>query len=183
MNQFLEMPDGHKLVQSFLTFDQWIFMIILPVIIVFIITFFVGLERQNVGKAAGISAHVLVGISALMVAVMQRILFYNQIELGITDAEGQRVIAQVVTGIGFIGAGVIMKDSGGTIHGLTTAATIWFCAMLGLLLGSGFLYEGTFFGIIVVLFIIIRDFKRGLNPFKPTVEVREKYKQLKTNTQ
>ena len=89
-------------------------------------------------------------------------------ELSITDNafQGQRVIAQVITGIGFIGAGVIMKDKF-TVKGLTTAATIWTTAMIGLVLGSGYLILGTALGLIVCLFILIRDLNRGINPFKP----------------
>jgi putative Mg2+ transporter-C (MgtC) family protein len=168
MDFLVTIPEGADLIESFMTIEQWLFMVIIPTIIVFAVTFYVGLERQNVGKAAGISAHVLVGIGAMMIAIMQRIMLYNQMEMG-ANAEGQRVIAQVVSGIGFIGAGVIMKDGNHIIHGITTAATIWFSAMFGLLLGSGYLYEGIFFGVFVVLFITIRDLKRGFNPLKARV--------------
>ncbi len=169
MNYLVDIPEGYNLIASFLTWEQWLFMIIIPTTIVFSITFYVGMERQNVGKAAGISAHVLVGLSALMIAIMQRIMFFTQYGAGVTDPEGQRLIAQVVAGIGFVGAGVIMKDTNNIIHGITTAATIWFSAMLGLVLGSGFIWEGLFFGIFVVAFITLRDLKRGFNPLKPSI--------------
>lgn len=169
MNILAGLPEGGDLIQTFMSWDQWLFVVIIPLVITFGVTFYIGLERQNVGKAAGISAHVLVGVGALMVAIMQRLLFYGQAEAGFSDPEGQRVIAQVVSGIGFIGAGVIMKDTNNIIHGITTAATLWFSAMFGLLLGSGFIYEGLFFGIFVVLFITIRDLRRGFNPLKPRV--------------
>ncbi|HRX45552.1 MAG TPA: MgtC/SapB family protein, partial [Acholeplasmataceae bacterium] len=115
--------------------------IIVPLIIAFIVGAFVGLERQNVGKAAGLSSHILVAMASAGIAIMQRLMFEHQIYLQSTgiqiDPEGQRVIAQVVTGIGFIGAGVILKDQQQVIRGITTAATIWFTAMTGLILGSG----------------------------------------------
>jgi putative Mg2+ transporter-C (MgtC) family protein len=83
------------------------------------------------------------------------------------DPEGQRVIAQVVTGIGFIGAGVIIKDQTNVVKGITTAATIWFTAMVGLILGSGYIVLGSVLGGFVIIFIIWRDLSRGFNPFKP----------------
>ncbi len=146
---------------------DWLMVVFLPLIIVFVVTAYVGLERQNVGKAAGISAHVLVGLSATAIAIIQRLMFISQTEAGISDPEGQRVIAQVVTGIGFIGAGVIMKDTHNIIHGITTAATIWFAALLGIVLGSGYILIGSILGGFVMLFMTLRDLKRGVNPFVP----------------
>lgn len=165
MEMFFQVPEGYDLVSKFMTLDQWIYVVFIPLAIVFAVTFYIGLERQNVGKAAGISAHVLVGIASLMIAIVQRIMFFNEVNAGI-DPQGQRVIAQVVSGIGFIGAGVIMKDTRNIIHGITTAATLWFSAILGLVVGSGFLWEGGFFGLFVILFITIRDVKRGFNPLR-----------------
>lgn len=166
----IDIPDNHNLIESILNWDEWLYMIIIPGIITFLITFIVGLERQNVGKAAGISAHVLVGLSSMMIAVIQRFMFFQQFGVGIADPEGQRIIAQVVSGVGFIGAGVIMKDRGNVIRGITTAATLWFSAVLGLILGSGYIYEGLAFGLFVVIFITLRDLKRGFNPLKPRVK-------------
>ncbi len=169
MIQFISIPEGYDMIQSFLTWEQWLFMIIIPGISIVTIASLIGMERQNIGKAAGISSHVLVGLSAMMIAVMQRMLLFSQVINGVAEPEGQRIIAQVIAGIGFIGAGVIMKDTKNVIRGITTAATIWFCALLGIMFGTGMLYEGLAFGIFVVLFIMLRDLKRGFNPFKPSV--------------
>lgn len=169
MFQFVSIPEGYDMIQSLLTWEQWLFMIIIPGLSIVTISSLIGMERQNIGKAAGISSHVLVGLSAMMISVMQRVLLFSQINNGVAVPEGQRIIAQVIAGIGFIGAGVIMKDSGNVIRGITTAATIWFCALLGIMFGTGMLYEGLAFGVFVVLFIMLRDFKRGFNPFKPSV--------------
>ena len=170
MSTLINMPQGSNMIESFLTMEQWLFMIIIPSLVVITITFLIGLERQNVGKAAGISSHVLVGISALMIAVMQRLIYFQEITNGVQSPQSQRIIAQVVAGIGFIGAGVIMKDSNNTIHGITTASTIWFSALLGIVLGMGYLYEGMAFGIFVAAFIILRDIRRGINPFVPLID-------------
>ena len=145
-----------------------VFKILLPLVIAFIVGGFVGLERQNVGKAAGLSSHILVATASAGIAIMQRLMFEHQIYLQSTgisiDPEGQRVIAQVVTGIGFIGAGVILKDSSQVIKGITTAATIWFTAMTGLILGSGYIVIGSILGLFIIVFILVRDFSRGFNP-------------------
>ena len=148
-----------------LEWQVWVFTIILPLTLCFIISGLIGLERQNVGKAAGFSAHVLVGLSACGLAIMQQLMVINPAVGTITQPESQRVIAQVISGVGFIGAGVILKDPKGAVRGITTAATIWACASIGILAGSGFLFNAALLGIVIVAFIYIRDLKRGVNPF------------------
>ncbi len=144
--------------------------LLLPMCLTFLVASFVGLERQNVGKAAGLSAHVLVAMGATGIAIMQRLMFEYQISLqngGLSiDPEQQRIIAQVITGIGFIGAGVIIKDQTNVVKGITTAATLWFVAMIGLILGSGYILIGSILGIFIMGFIAIRDIHRGFNPFR-----------------
>lgn len=146
--------------------EDYLFKILIPLILTFLFAGFVGLERQNMGKAAGISAHILVALSSASLAVMQRLMMEYEVSISPDNFQGQRVIAQVITGIGFIGAGVIMKDKF-TVKGLTTAATIWTTAMIGLILGSGYLVIGTILGLAVTLFILLRDLNRGINPFRP----------------
>jgi len=140
--------------------------VLLPLTVTFLIAGFIGLERQNIGKAAGISSHILVAMGSAGIAIMQRLMFEHQMALGFSDPEGQRVIAQVITGIGFVGAGVIIKDPTNVIKGITTAATIWSTAMVGLILGSGYILVGTSLGVFIVGFIIFRDLSRGINPFR-----------------
>lgn len=151
--------------------------VIVPLLIAFVVGAFVGLERQNVGKAAGLSSHILVAVASAGIAIMQRLMFEHQVFLQSTgvdiDPEQQRVIAQVVTGIGFIGAGVILKDQAQVIRGITTAATLWFTAMTGLILGSGYVIIGSILGAFIIIFILMRDFKRGFNPLIPK-EKRER---------
>lgn len=149
------------------SFDQILWQILVPLTMAFLIAAYVGLERQNVGKAAGLSAHILVGLSSATIAIMQRFMFQEQILLGFDSPEGQRVIAQVVTGVGFIGAGVILKDNNHIIRGITTAATIWAVAMICIVIGSGYLILGTISGLVLIIFITLRDLKRGINPLKP----------------
>jgi putative Mg2+ transporter-C (MgtC) family protein len=160
-----------------LSFYEIIMKIMLPLLITFVIAAFVGLERQNVGKAAGLSSHLLVAMGSAGIAIMQRLMFENQIDLQangvLIDPEGQRVIAQVITGIGFVGAGVIIKDQSQVVRGITTAATIWFTAMVGLILGSGYIMVGSILGTFVIVFILWRDLSRGFNPMRPQPRDKE----------
>jgi putative Mg2+ transporter-C (MgtC) family protein len=92
----------------------------------------IGVERERSSKAAGLRTHMLVAGGSAIFTVVSAYLF---------DSTGQpsdpaRVAAQVVTGIGFLGAGAIIR-SGGSVSGLTTAATIWVAAGLGMLAGVG----------------------------------------------
>ncbi len=130
---------------------------LLPVFITFIATWFIGFERQNIGKSAGISPHVLISATACCLALMQQ-----QLE---SSVDGQRVIAQLVTGVGFLGAGVIMK-SHRSVKGLTTATTLFAAAIIGLLIGSGFYDLGLTLATVVILFMYGRNMIRGINPFK-----------------
>lgn len=151
--------------------------IIIPIIMTFLISGYIGLERQNVGKAAGLSAHILVGLASVGIAIMQRLIYEGQLSLitqGIeVHAESQRIIAQVVAGVGFIGAGVILKSSDNTIRGITTAGTIWAIAMVGLIIGTGYLLLGGILGAVMIAFITIRDIKRGINPVRKLPGDRE----------
>jgi putative Mg2+ transporter-C (MgtC) family protein len=159
------------ILDSHLTVLDILIKVLLPLLLTFVFASFVGLERQNVGKAAGLSSHILVAMGAAGIAIMQRLMFENQIFLQSTginiDPEGQRVIAQVVTGIGFVGAGVIIKDQANVVKGITTAATLWVTAMIGLILGSGYIIVGSILGLFVVIFILSRDLSRGFNPLRP----------------
>lgn len=98
----------------------------------------IGLERSFHGRAAGLRTYALVCMgSALLVAAAERIL------PTVTGGTGDptRVIQGIVTGIGFLGAGVILKE-GFVVRGLTTAASIWVASAVGVVIGAGFLYAG-----------------------------------------
>lgn len=98
----------------------------------------IGLERQISGKPAGLRTNILicVGSALLMDLSMNLGMAFGGPRVG----DPARLAAQVVTGIGFIGAGTIMQ-SRGTITGLTSAATIWVVAAIGLTVGAGFFVE------------------------------------------
>ena len=98
----------------------------------------IGLERQIAGKAAGLRTNILIclGSALLMDLSMNLGMSFGGARVG----DPARLAAQVVTGIGFIGAGTIMQARG-SITGLTSAATIWVVAAIGLAIGAGFFVE------------------------------------------
>ena len=90
-----------------------------------------GYERENRGKAAGIRTHMLVCMGAAMFVLVPQ-------QAGMPTADMSRVIQGVVAGIGFLGAGAIVKNSReDDVHGLTTAAGVWMTAAIGIACGLG----------------------------------------------
>ncbi len=108
----------------------------------------IGFERQHRGKTAGLRTHILVCLGACLVAMLSLNL-YAGVE-GKTNADPARLAAQVVSGIGFLGAGAIMKE-GPTIKGLTTAASLWVVASVGLATGAGALVGAVATTVLVVV--------------------------------
>ena len=90
----------------------------------------IGFERQHAGKPAGIRTHMLVCIGAALFTITS---IYGFGE----GADPARVAAGVVAGIGFLGAGTIIRSREGGLHGLTTASSIWAIAAIGLAAGAG----------------------------------------------
>ena len=90
----------------------------------------IGYQRERANKPAGLRTHILIAAGSALFAIASTFGF------GI-DADPSRVAAGVVAGIGFIGAGAIIRREGGIVEGLTTAATIWAVAAIGLAAGAG----------------------------------------------
>ncbi len=122
---------------------------LLALIICFLLSLLVGLERQSRRRSAGLRTTVLVAIGSYLFVSFSFLVTDYQIDIS-------RVASQVVTGIGFLGAGVIIKD-GAKVRGLTTAATLWCTASIGVLCAGGYVKEAIT-GTIVILFsnIILR---------------------------
>ena len=96
---------------------------------------FIGYERESHHKSAGLRTHILVSIGSCLIMILS-IKIYSSVQ-GLTNADPARLAAQVVSGIGFLGAGSIIKD-GPTVKGLTTAASLWVVSGVGLAVGSGY---------------------------------------------
>ncbi len=92
----------------------------------------IGFEREHAGHTAGVRTHVLVGAGSALFTELSFVAF----GAAGTDADAARVAAQIVSGIGFLGAGAILRY-GRVVRGLTTAASIWAVAALGMAAGTG----------------------------------------------
>jgi len=107
----------------------------------------IGFERQWHHKSAGLRTTILVALGSA---------FYVLLSILITKSNGEvtRIIGQIVTGIGFLCAGVIFKE-GISVHGLTTAGTIWCSSAIGCLAGAGYFFEALIATTLVLLVNIL----------------------------
>jgi len=101
----------------------------------------IGLEREHAHRPAGLRTHILVCVGACLVMLTSEFIYkeYRQFSPNIDVA---RLGAQVISGIGFLGAGTIIRN-GSSVKGLTTAASIWVVACIGLATGMGFYFGAT----------------------------------------
>jgi putative Mg2+ transporter-C (MgtC) family protein len=95
----------------------------------------IGWQREMQGKPAGFRTHILVGVGSCLLMLVS--IFVPSI-CPWSNVDPGRIAAQVVTGIGFLGAGTILHHEGGVVSGLTTAASLWVASALGLAVGIGF---------------------------------------------
>ena len=112
----------------------------------------VGLEREIHGRAAGLRTHILVCVGSTLFMITSLLVCARYSHFG--EADPSRIAAGVVTGIGFLGAGAIIRY-GASIRGLTTAASIWAVAAIGLAVGGGLYVAAavTSFLVVIVLFL------------------------------
>lgn len=110
----------------------------------------IGLERQLLGKPVGIRTAILITLGA-----------YVFMRLGSLDAgsgvDSTRILGQIITGIGFLGAGVIMTRDG-VVLGVTSAAAIWMLAAIGSAIGKGLYHQGMLLAVIAVLVLVGVDY-------------------------
>jgi putative Mg2+ transporter-C (MgtC) family protein len=125
----------------------------------------VGIDREIKNKAAGIRTHVLICVGVTIFTLVGT-------SFG-EHADPTRVIGQIITGIGFLGGGVIFKQSNRVV-GITSAAFIWFIASIGVLCGLGYLLSA---GILTVGFVIITN---GLTYLERFVDLRQSSKEEST---
>lgn len=106
----------------------------------------IGLERQLSGKAAGLRTNILICLGAAVFTIISK-------QMAEPGGSFTRIAAQIVTGVGFLGAGAIIQDRGG-VSGLTTAATIWLVASIGTACGAGF-YSVAVISTIIAIIVLI----------------------------
>ena len=144
-----------------------------------ILSALIGLERYRRGENAGMRTHALlaIGCSFLMIISLWAIRISNP---NLTY-DISRIAAGSITGIGFLGAGVIIKDKF-TVKGLSTATTLWICAAIGIATGAGFVLEAIVATFITLLIVFIRNrviIKIDRNAPHVVIETKKDYPALK----
>ncbi|MCA0989477.1 MgtC/SapB family protein [Guptibacillus algicola] len=137
-----------------ITLDDNFVTISLRILIAAILSGVIGMEREFKRHPAGFRTHILVGVGACLMMLLSLFGFeeYNQTHANI-NFDPSRIPSYVISGIGFLGAGTILAN-GWTVRGLTTAASIWIVAGIGLVVGVGMLYEAILTTLIVVLSLV-----------------------------
>lgn len=111
----------------------------------------IGLERESLNRPAGLRTYTLVCVGSALAMVVSLDMYFQYYQT--VNADPGRIAAQVISGIGFLGAGTIMRE-GATVRGLTTAAGLWVVACIGLAVGAG-LYIPAIATTVLILFILI----------------------------
>jgi putative Mg2+ transporter-C (MgtC) family protein len=129
---------------------------------------FIGLERDIHGRAAGLRTHLLVCMGSALFMVMSELVATHALTLtnqGLakTFSDPGRIAAQIVTGIGFLGAGTIIKE-GLNVRGLTTAACLWLVAAIGMAAGGGYLLFSIFATFIALVFLVSLHYFERIYP-------------------
>ncbi len=138
-----------------------------------VIGFVIGIEREYMDRPAGMRTHSLVCMGAAVAALLECLLLFSP-PLGSQDMDASismgRISSQVISGVGFLGAGTIlvMKRK---ISGLTTAASVWNAACVGLMIGFGYYYLALFMAILVMLVLFLLRRIIHINAVK-RVEIR-----------
>lgn len=136
--------------------------IIFRLFLAIVLSGIIGFERELHGRPAGLRTHVLVALGAALVMLISVDGFGG-------TGDPARLAAQVVSGIGFLGAGAILRD-GGDIKGITTAATLWICGMIGLACGNGYYLGAVITSLFVFIFILVlRPIESKINNKKRSI--------------
>jgi putative Mg2+ transporter-C (MgtC) family protein len=159
-------------------FSQPYYLVILRLLLAVILGGLIGLEREFHGRPAGLRTHILVCLGAAMIMMLPefgRARLLGSSLSGDSWIDPGRIAAGIVTGIGFLGAGTILR-MGDIVRGLTTAACIWFTAVLGVMIGSGYIVIAAVSTGIGLLVLTV--FERAEDWIKPTA-----YKALRIRVQ
>ena len=146
------------------TFGPLSFTIIIKLLLAALCGALIGMEREKHGRPAGLRTHLIVALASCLMMIISESVYlkYGQVPgTSILRIDPSRIAAQIVAGIGFIGAGVILKD-GLTVRGLTTAACLWLAAAIGMGFGMG-IYLPTIVSTLIAISALI--FLKRLEPY------------------
>ena len=162
--------------------------ILLRLTIAVVVGFIIGLERERHNRPAGIKTHITVCIGAAIISLIQIFMVNESAQMVAANPELANAIkidmgrlgAQVISGIGFLGAGTILHLKG-SIKGLTTAATIWLVGCMGLAIGMGYYWIVGIAIIIVMLVLIGLRFVQGIALKRDIVTLKIAFTDKKTS--
>lgn len=142
--------------------------LLLRIVVASLLGGLIGLERDIHGRAAGLRTHLLVSMGSALFMVLSDLVATHAVTLtnqGLarTFSDPGRIAAQIVTGIGFLGAGTIIKE-GLTIRGLTTAACLWLVAAVGMAAGAGYYTLAIFTTLTALAFLISLHYLERVYP-------------------
>ena len=136
----------------------------------------IGYERRRRDKGAGIRTHCIIAISSAVFMILSKYAFVDLVDVnGTRGADAARIAAQVVSGISFLGAGIIFKQGRGNVRGLTTAAGMWATAAIGLTIGAG-LYILAFAttGLLLFLQFFLHKYSFGSTSAEQDIRIKMK---------
>ncbi len=119
----------------------------------------IGFQREMSGKEAGLRTNMLICLGSALFTVLSVYAF--------SGSDPARIAASIATGIGFIGAGVILPQGGGEVIGLTSAATIWAVAAIGMAAGAGMYYIAPAATILITITLMLPHIKKSKNNGSP----------------
>ena len=128
---------------------NWQMELILRIMIASVLGYLIGFERKSRDKSAGMRTHSIVALGAALMMIVSKYGFYDCV-----DYDASRVASQIVSGIGFLGAGVIFVKNN-NVSGLTTAAGLWTTAGVGMAIGAGCYFLGIASGLLVLLLQVV----------------------------
>ena len=145
--------------------------ILMRILIAAALGMIIGFDREKSGKAAGMRTQMLVCVGS---ALLTGISVYLGRYYGNGQADPARLMAQIVSGIGFLGAGIILKV-GNKVVGVTTAATVWIAASIGIAVGVGFYWPAILSTILVLMMnpIAYLQYRFGLKGFHYVIKVKK----------
>ena len=114
----------------------------------------IGLDRQRLDVSAGLRTHMLVSVGSALLMIVSAYGFEGVVSPGRMVLDPSRIASQVVSGIGFLGAGAILRENQ-SVHGLTTAASIWAVAAIGLAAGAGLYLPATTVTLMILVILAV----------------------------
>lgn len=139
---------------------------VIKLVLAVVFSGFIGYEREHSHRPAGFRTHILVAVGSALVMMTSAYVFEEYV--GITNVDPTRLGAQVISGIGFLGAGTILRE-GFSVKGLTTAASLWAVSCIGLAVGAGY-YTGALVATLFI-YLTLNTFKRFIAKSSPSKNI------------